>query len=87
MLILDYLGLGQEPDEQLPIRLNDREVFLAVMSALADRKVFDCSHKALARVLYDRFELNLKFTTLVQYICQSNSENDDILHSLTDSKK
>lgn len=87
MLILDYFRLGHTPDEQTPIRLNDREAFLAVISVLADREVFDCSKKVLAQAIYDRFELNLKLTSLVQYISQNNSENDDILHCLTNRKK
>lgn len=86
-VILTYFGLEQEVVAQPRIRLNNREMFLAVVAALADREVFDCEKKTLAGVLYDRFELNLKFTSLVQYICQSNSENDDILHSLTTGKK
>lgn len=88
LTIMSCFGYQPEVAEPLPlIAINDRAIVLAVTSELAHRGVFDCGRRELASVLHDRFDMNLTYATILQYICENNSENEDILSSLASKKR
>lgn len=85
--ILGYFGYRPDVLEVSKVKVSDSQLFMAVMAALLKTGRFDCPAKELAQALGSVFDLNLKFSSILQGLYDNLLEYESVLIFFTKYRK